>query len=49
MALNYHQLDCSIEKKIVENKGWINPNKTNDEDAIRRDMSTDKSTILRPA
>jgi len=51
MALKYHQLDQDIENQIKNDQlnHIINPNKSIDENALRRDMTKDKSNLLRPA
>lgn len=47
----YDRLEPEIEEKIKADResGWVNPYRTSDESVIRRDMSRDKNTILRPS
>lgn len=51
MALKYHQLDAEVEKQILSDmeNGWENPFRALPGDALRRDMSKDKSSLLRPS
>ena len=47
----YRYLSYQTQKHIAENRanGWVNPWRTDEDSAIRRDMSRDKTTLLRPA
>lgn len=47
----YDKIEPEIEEKIKRSReeGWVNPYRCNDESVIRRDMSRDKNTILRPS
>ena len=51
MSLRYNQLSDEIEKKIKSDRksGYVNPYRFDDINAVRRDMSRDRATVLRPA
>lgn len=48
---HYNNLSQALQKQILDDRksGWVNPHRTNDEDAVRRDPSHDKSNLWRPA
>jgi len=51
MQLKYHQLEETVSRQIEDDREQhiSNPYRAADDEAIRRDMSKDKSNILRPA
>ena len=51
MQLKYHQLEEEVKRQIEDDRKQhrCNPHKASDDESIRRDMSKDKSNILRPA
>lgn len=50
MPLKYKKLDSEIEKQIIDDRKAcrLNPYRFDDSKAVRRDMSRDKATLLRP-
>ena len=51
MDIKYKKLSPQLESRILEDRknGAVNPLRFRDEDAVRRDMSRDKTNLLRPA
>lgn len=51
MEYLYKKLSPETERRILADRaaGWVNPLRFRDEDALRRDMSRDKNSLLRPA
>lgn len=49
--LDYHNLSDEIQKRILEDRdrGWVNPYRTPDSAAVRRDPSHDSPNLWRPA
>lgn len=48
---NYHKLDKDIEEQITHNQkhNILSPYRAKDEDAVRRNKSRDKTSVLRPS
>ncbi len=49
--LNYRKIEEGLQQKIREDRerGWKNPCRFQDKDALRRDMERDKASLWRPA
>ena len=51
MRLNYRKLSENVERRIASDRagGWVNPWRADEATAIRRDVSRDATTLMRPA